>query len=355
MKLRKTLLLTAAIAIVIGFGAMTLPESNENISDFGDDTPVWELLEKLGMNGAPRAKSSAEASAENGAEFVHKGYSKKNGKKTAKLSKFYVCTTCHNVVKEFEDPSKISASDRLDYAMKTGIPYLQASSFYGIVNRNSFFNGDYRKQFEKNPEIGKASGDLREAIKFCNKNFAQSRDLEAWELESILAYFWTLQFKVSDLKLSQTDKTQIEKSLQSESAKASAISFIQSKYALAMPATILKIPHFKAPDESAYKDSRRLKEGKAIFEQSCLHCHLNKKYSFFSLENELLTFKAMEKATRTQNYIFSMYYLTREGLPPRMGHKSAMPLFTAEKLSPEQLESLYLYVSARAKKIYKEQ
>jgi mono/diheme cytochrome c family protein len=38
-----------------------------------------------------------------------------------------------------------------------------------------------------------------------------------------------------------------------------------------------------------------------------------------------------------------------------MGHKSAMPLFTAEKLSPEQLESLYLYVSARAKKIYKEQ
>ncbi len=354
MKLRKTLLLFAANAIVIGFGAMTLPESKENISDFGDDTPVWELLEKLGMNGAPRAKSSAEASADKGSEFVHKGYSKKNGKKTAKLSKFYVCTTCHNVVKEFEDPSKISAADRLDYAMKTGIPYLQASSFYGIANRNIFFNGDYRKQFEKNPEIVKASGDLREAIKFCNKNFAQSRDLEAWELESILAYFWTLQFKVSDLKLSNIDKEQIKKALQSENAKASAISFIQSKYAMAMPATFLKIPRFSALKDDLYKDSRRLKEGKTIFEQSCLHCHLNKKYSFFSLENELLTFKAMEKATRSENYIFSMYYLTREGLPPRMGHKSAMPLFTAEKLSPEQLESLYLYVSARASKKIKD-
>ena len=354
MKLKKTLLLTAAIAIVIGFGAMTLPESKDNISDFGDDTPLWELLEKLGMNGTPRAKSSAEASADNGSEFIHKGYSKKNGKKTAKLSKFYVCSTCHNVVKEFEDPSKISAADRLDYAMKTGIPYLQASSFYGIVNRNSFFNGDYRKQFEKNPEIGKASVDLREAIKFCNKNFAQSRDLEAWELESILAYFWTLQFKVSDLKLSNIDKEQIKKALQSENAKASAISFIQSKYVQAMPATFLKIPRFSALKDDLYKDSRRLKEGKTIFEQSCLHCHLNKKYSFFSLENELLTFKAMEKATRSENYIFSMYYLTREGLPPRMGHKSAMPLFTSEKLSPEQLESLYLYVSARASKKIKD-
>jgi mono/diheme cytochrome c family protein/cytochrome c553 len=355
MKQRKTLLLLAAIAIVIGFGAMSFRPIENNISEFGDDTPLWEILEKLGMKDAPRPKTLANASIEKGKELVHKGFSSKNGKKTSRLSKFYVCTTCHNVVKEFEDPSKISAADRLDYARKNGIPYLQASTFYGIVNRNSFFNGDYRKQFEKNPDISKASGDLREAIKFCNKNFAQSRDLEEWELESILSYFWTLQFKVSDLKLSQTDKTQIEKSLQSESAKASAISFIQSKYALAMPATILKIPHFKAPDESAYKDSRRLKEGKAIFEQSCLHCHLNKKYSFFSLENELLTFKTMEKATRSENYIFSMYYLTREGLPPRMGHKSAMPLFTAEKLSPEQLESLYLYVSARAKKIYKEQ
>ena len=355
MKKRSILLLMAALAIVIGFGAMSFPESSKNITDFGDETPLWDVLEKLGMSGAPRAKSIAESSAERGSEFVHKGYSSKNGKKTTKLSKFYVCTTCHNVVKEFEDPSKISAADRLDYAIKTGIPYLQASSFYGIVNRNSFFNGDYRKQFEKNPDISKASGDLREAIKFCNKNFAQSRDLEEWELESILSYFWTLQFKVLDLKLSTVDKEQIKKALQSENAMASAISFIQSKYALAMPATILKIPHFKAPDENAYKDSKRLKDGKAVFEQSCLHCHLNKKYSFFSLENELLTFKAMEKATRTENYIFSMYYLTREGLPPRMGHHSAMPLFTAEKLSPEQLESLYLYVSARAKKKYKEQ
>ena len=354
MKKRSILLLMAALSIVIGFGAMSFPESSKNITDFGDETPLWDLLEKLGMSGAPRAKSIAESSAERGSEFVHKGYSSKNGKKTAKLSKFYVCTTCHNTVKEFEDPSKISAADRLDYAAKTGIPYLQASTFYGIVNRNNFFNGDYRKQFEKDPEIKKASGDIRAAIRFCNKNFAQSRELEEWELESILSYFWTLQFKVSDLKLSTVDKEQIKKALQSENAKASALSFIQSKYAQAMPATFLKIPRFAAPKEDAYKDSKRLKDGKVIYEQSCLHCHLNKRYSFFSLENELLTFKAMEKATRSENYIFSMYYLTREGLPPRMGHHSAMPLFTAEKLSPEQLESLYLYVSARAKKKYKE-
>ena len=338
-------LLSIVIVSMIVFGAMSFSVNNvKKAYDFNDSTPVWELLGILGRENAPILKSMAGASVEKGRDLVHKGYTfTDKNKKTKKISKFFVCTSCHNVKKEFEFQNQISAENRLSYADKNGLPFLQGSTFYGIVNRSSFFNDDYQNKFKEERGIKEANKDLRAAVNFCARVGTQGRDLEEWEIESILAYFWTLQFKIGDLNLSDQDKQIIKDCIPNNSRKNEALKIIESKFVAAMPANFLKIPRFQELEEGELNDATRIHQGKVIYNQSCLHCHLHKKYSFFGLENDRITLKSMESATRNQNYIFSMYYLVREGLDPRAGHRSYMPLFSAEKMSEEQLKNLYIY------------
>ncbi len=327
---------------------MSLP-----FSQFPDEkTPISEIYQKLGYD-VLNISASDSTSAEKGKELVHKGYSyKATGKRSRKLSKFFVCSSCHNVVKEFENPAEINSEKKLEYARKNNIAYLQASTFYGIYNRQSFFNDDYQNLFSEKPGVDKANKDLKAAVQFCQQNMMQGNKLENWELESILLYFKEIEYKLEDLKLSETEKKQLGEALKGNFDKKLAFNLLKSKYATFYPAHFLKIPKFKVPEKTLSRDIKRLEEGKALFELSCLHCHKNKRYSFFGLDSDRLTFKALEKATRTENYIFSMFFLVREGLPPRMGHRSHMPAFSSEKLSASQLESLYLYVNAKAKNIY---
>lgn len=338
-------LLSIGIVSMVAIGAMSFSLNNiKKAYDFNDSTAVWELLGILGRENAPILKSMVGASVEKGRDLVHKGYTvNEKNRNTNKISKFFVCTSCHNVKKEFEFQNQISAEDRLAYADKNGLPFLQGSSFYGIVNRSTFFNGDYQTKFKEERGIKEANTDLRAAINFCARVGTQGRELEEWEIESILAYFWTLQFRVGDLNLSDQEKKKIKLCISENSHKNEALKIIESKFAAAMPAHFLKIPRFQKIEEERLSDPSRIHQGKVIFNQSCLHCHLHKKYSFFGLENDRITLKSMESATRKQNYIFSMYYLVREGLEPRAGHRSFMPLFTAEKMSEEQLKNLYIY------------
>ena len=63
------------------------------------------------------------------------------------ISKYYVCTTCHNL--EIEDPD-LRVSDpetRLTFAKENDLPFLQGSTFKGIVNRESWYNDDYVKKY----------------------------------------------------------------------------------------------------------------------------------------------------------------------------------------------------------------
>ncbi len=107
-------------------------------------------------------------------------------------------------------------------------------------------------------------------------------------------------------------------------------------------ATFLPIPSFSS--DLLNSKEINLDHGKFIFERACMHCHEKGNYSFYHLDRSKMTFKHLEQAARSENYIFSMFYLVREGLEPRKGHQSHMPLFTAERMSPQQLNSLYAYV-----------
>ncbi len=344
------------ISLLVLLGASQIPTAQHQKQQLSDDWETWgleQLFQKLGRTPIAHqleANLPAEVSAQKGKELVTKGYTTDSkGKKTPKLSKFFSCIACHNTVKEFEDPAEFSPDKRLDYAIKNRIPFLQGSSFYGIVNRTSFYNDDYQVKYKNEEGIKEAQSDLRNAIQFCATVCSQGRRLEEWEQESILAYFWELQIPAQDLKLSDAEKKLIKSAIEGQGDKADAIQMLENKYVRAYPAHFTDAPHFEPTKPEWEKDAKRIAEGKAIFELGCQHCHLKKQFSFYSLDNSKLTFKHLENATRTHNHIYSMYLLAREGLPPRLGRPAYMPQYSLEKMSKEQLTNIYVYVKAMSK------
>ena len=87
-----------------------------------------------------------EDQVQQGKELVHQGRTKYQGKNSKSISKHFTCTTCHNTVSETDNLKFANSSQhRLDYAYNTGLPFLQGSTFFGIVNRENWYNGDYQK------------------------------------------------------------------------------------------------------------------------------------------------------------------------------------------------------------------
>ena len=111
-----------------------LPEE-KTFFEVKKDDAISDVLKKLG--DAPiqhQANFIKGASAKIGEDLALRGIAKKpKGGKTKKQSKHFVCTSCHNVVKEDPDLRVSDPQARLDYAKKNGLPFLQGTSLYGIA------------------------------------------------------------------------------------------------------------------------------------------------------------------------------------------------------------------------------
>ena len=284
-----------------------------------DDAPVAGLIEALGDGPSVNQvdKTVDIVSAEIGRDIVFNGFSKGKEKSSKKQSKHFVCTSCHNVVKEDFDLSVSDPESRLLYTTQKGIPFLQGTTLYGAVNRTSFYNGDYEKQYGE--LVDEARHDIRKAIQLCATECAQGRALKSWEIESILAYLWTIDLKVSDLNLTETEKTLIENAKRDDENKAEAISVLKSKYLQASPAD------FSYPPEDrkiGYKGKEgNPQNGKLIYDSSCLHCHKNQRYSYLHLDHSRLTMKWLSK--KAQSYSrHSIYQVVRYGVDSHTGKRS---------------------------------
>ena len=342
-RLKKTGLALGLIALVVGIGSLSA-DRKENIV-LEKTTSVHKILSHLGekeTNNLP-STSLPGVSAEAGERMVLEGFSQDGvGRKYAKLSNHFVCTSCHNVVKENDDLTSIDPQERLDYAKANNLPFLPGSPLYGIVNRASFYNGDYVKKYG-NLAI-KAHKNIREAIQLCAVECAQGRRLQPWELESVLAYLWTLELKVSDLAFTDSEKETIENALNSDGDKGAAIELIQSKYRKDSPATFGTPP----PDMGhGYDFEGDPENGQAIYELGCQHCHENQRYSFFELDDNKLTFNYLQNHLKRHRR-FSFYWVARYGTKPKPGKKAYMPQYTEERMSDKQLEDLRAYIDLRA-------
>lgn len=310
------------------------------------DKPTAEVLEMLGDEPVKhKVNTTVEGvSVEAGRALVLTGFADKpGGGQASKLSKHFVCTSCHNVQREDPDLSVADPQARLLYAREMGLPFLQGTTLYGTVNRTSFYNGDYEKKYGS--LVIKARNDLREAIQVCATACSQGRALEPWELESILAYLWTIGLKMEDLKLSAEEYRQLNAALQSGKNKAAAIELVKSRYLLASPATFAEPPKDR---REGYEDIKGDPDnGKLLYELSCLHCHEKERYSFFKLDQAKTTFQYLEKHFPKYTR-YSVYQVACYGTSPIPGKKAYMPNYTLEKMSNRQMEDLRAYVEQMA-------
>lgn len=312
-----------------------------------EEKPVSEVLLELGDDPQPHQPdfSIPGVSVEAGRRLVLEGIgSRKNGKSGGRQSKHFVCTSCHNVEREDPDLSRADPEARLKYVQEKGIPFLQGSALYGVVNRTSFYNGDYDKKY--GDLVVNARNDLRGAIQLCATECAQGRSLEDWEMESVLAYLWTIDLKLGDLNLNAKDVDKIERALRMKKPDTTAVALVKEHFLQASPAT------FEIPPEDrkeGYKAEGNAENGRLIYELSCLHCHQKQRYSFFELDDSEMSFdfllKHLPRYTR-----YSAYQVMRYGTSPLNGKRAYMPHYTLEKMSNSQVEDLRAYIELRAGK-----
>ncbi|MEM8528744.1 MAG: cytochrome c [Bacteroidota bacterium] len=312
-----------------------------------DRTPVAEILEALGERPS-RYKPNlrvGNVSAEEGRYLVQTGFAQKtNGGSTAKQSAHFVCTSCHNIQRDEPDLSIIDPAAKLDFVEERGLPFLQGTALYGAVNRDSFYNGDYYQKYGN--LVNPARNNLREAIQLCAIECAQGRPLEDWEIESILAYLWTIDLKLGDLFLNSEEIEFVEAAIEEAEHQERAIQIVKSKYLQASPATFNKPPEDR---KKGYQEMGNPTNGKRIYDLSCLHCHEDMRYSFFNLDDSDMSFNFLEKhIPRYTRY--SLYQVGRYGTSPMPGKRSYMPHYTLEKMSNQQMEDLRAYIEWEAKR-----
>ena len=338
-KLFFTSILFVATFILTSF----LPKEKKQVQ-IEKENAVADVLEKLGDRPISHRPSLIKgASAEIGADLALRGIAQKpKGGKTKKQSKHFVCTSCHNVVKDKPDLRVSDPQAKLEYAKEKGIPFLQGTALYGIVNRTSFYNGDYDKKY--GDLVKPARNNIREAIQLCAIECAQGRKLKNWEIESVLAWLWTLELKMEDLNLSEKDYATINAALEKNGDKTAAIELIKSYYESGAPATFIAPPEDRKKGYGLKGDA---KNGKLIYELSCQHCHEDKRYSYYNMDDSPLTFKHLAKHIPEYSR-YSLYQVGRYGTPPMNGKKAYMPQYTQEKMSDQMMEDLRAYIELRA-------
>ncbi len=308
------------------------------------ETPVADLLEYLGERKAEHKSRFTDRQVKQGEEIVKYGRTQRNGRKSKRVSKHYVCTTCHNI--EQEDPilTESNPETRLAFAKENGLPFLQGSTFKGIVNRESWYNDDYVKKYG-DEKIEKAHKDLREASQLCAIECAQGRPMKAWELEAVIAYYWSLQFHMGDLDLSSDEWSELLEMAKDDKQHEKAISFIKSKYLQASPATFFDAPPSK---EEGYKELvGDPKVGEDLYNLSCLHCHKPDGVSHYLMDHSKMTFRHLERNI-TKNSHFSLYQIIAYGTYALPGHRPYMPHYPLERMSLQQVEDLRAYIEQEA-------
>ena len=316
---------------------------SENAID--PDTKVWDVLEMLG-DDASKVKpdmSIPNVSAETGFNIITQGFSKIPGQpKSKRQSKHFVCTSCHNIEREDPDLTVADPQARLDYVVSKGLPFLQASPLYGVSNREYFYNGDYDKKYGELVEP--AREDLRGAIRLCALECAQGRDLKDWEMESIVAYFWDIQLKMSDLNLTDSEMNFIANSIEDSLSWGMANAILRTKYLSYSPATFLTPPENRKDGHGLEGDPEN---GQKIYDSSCLHCHQNKRYSFLHLDDSQMSFNHLNAKIPTYK-AHSLYQVVRYGTYSKNWKKSYMPHYTKEKMTDQMLADLRAYIEMRA-------
>ena len=289
----------------------------------GDKKPL-HYIEKLDQD-----------SVKIGYELITQG--KLADRKHKRLSKFFVCTDCHNLVTEVDDLADESPEARIKYGIENDLPYLPASTFYGMYNKTQWYNGDYQLKYG---DLVKPTRDtLANAIQLCAVQCSQGRPLEPWEIRSILHYFKSISIQITDLKMSNRELDELTQYVVNKDK--TGLKLLKKKYNAFNPATFGNVT--QSSSGADYKGD--LKRGEYIFNNGCLHCHeMGKNITNFEFEANGLTLAFFQNQLEKHGH-FSVPYLVRKGTYAINGRKQYMPQYTMEKMSETQLVDLLTFIS----------
>lgn len=332
----KKLLSIAFIGVVIALLAFT----QYDLAEWDKDTPVAAILEAWGDKMPVHAIGAIDpVKVRLGMQLVNEGRATFEGKKSSFISKFYVCTDCHSL--EREDPI-LTAHDpdaRLRMAIEENNSFLQGTTFWGIVNRETFYNDDYKIKY--GALVDDARHSLEGSIQLCAKECSSGRYLEQWEVDAIIHYYWNMQLTLGDLDLSDDDWLWINSSARNTD-HTKDIEKLKGKYAQSSPA------HFGDWPENTtegYKVTAKPDPaiGKEIYERSCQTCHRKYGCSQLILESDKLTFAKFGRHLG-RNTKYNLYEIIRKGTHAELGHRQYMPMYPMERMSDWQVECLRAFM-----------
>jgi len=325
-----------------------VPDSNSTLV-INDQTTVWEVMTSLGKTNVNNIDKGRQFDAAKGEQLIRRGITYNfNGKKTAPMSPKLSCIACHSLQAEHPKPSTMNPQSRLEYADSMGLPFLPGAPFVGLVNRIAFFTNDYQEifthKYKQSLEIGHKN--IRKAIQGCNTVYGKGRMLDAWEVESILAFLWKLELKIGDLKIPKDVLSQIQESVNTNIANSRAVNLMRRYYMEVYPASLAApIPLHKRGQVSPVLND--FNNGRRVYKTSCLYCHANKKFANFSLDRQQKTFKFLKKHLDSTSP-FSIYDAIRYS-PGSKANRKGVPHYTAQRMSDQQVQDLRFYITQMAK------
>jgi mono/diheme cytochrome c family protein len=342
-KIRTLFLGLIGVLVTLSFLGFKYRNENGSVRTINvKELPVSEALIMLGDDKMIHHLDGFDASkAKIGEDLILYGKTKIDGKYSKRISKYFVCIDCHNLGREFTNLSSESPEDRFKYAKENGLTFLPGSTFWGIYNRTTFYNDDYKKKY--GTLVDNARDTLQNATQVCAKYCSAGRYLEDWELESIMHYYKEHELKIKDLDLSENTLKNIQKfSKLKVEEKRDLIELIKNSYRQAYSATFLET---MPTEQRKYGTGGDPETGKLIYYKSCLHCHAGKRVTNLNLDDGVLTAKMFLR--NMKNYSDkSLYQIIRHGTYSRTGRKQYMPLYTEEKMSDNQINDLVAYIKS---------
>jgi len=324
---------------------LILPLAQANAS-WNEETPVWEVLEFFG-NPVPQKLENSRVLArdalavEKGRQLIELG--KLDEPEGMPISKHYRCIDCHNT--EADAVGFSVSPDRRLRALDGNMRMTQGSSFKGIVNREAWYNGIWGIKYGNYGEIfGVASRDLPKAVELCSSICSQGRMPSELEREFMLAYFWSLELKLSDLNFSQQDfellemyKAKYQKTVEDQSEfkamlQVSATNFLKDKYAKTSPA----VQGDLALDVEVAGNAVN---GKIVYEKACRQCH-----GAQAKHINMPAGKGVMPILNAYQNGMLVHYIRNGTLRGSDDEFSYMPLFTRQRLSDGQVVDLAAYL-----------
>ncbi len=344
MKLKLYILCLASVAFYWVISAAA--DGASSINPIEKNTSLEEARVALGATPLIHHMDAFDAElAIVGEQLITQGKANSKEYKGKRISSYFVCTDCHNLVPETVELTSTSQQDRLDYAIQNTIPFLPGSTLFGVYNRTSFYNDDYYKKYG-NLVFG-ARDSLRNAIQLCAEYCASGRPLVDWELEAMMHYFKREELTLQDLKLT-SDEMELVTTAPNKPAKIkdAALSVLNDHYVTAFRA---HFPGSLDENKRTYGATGNALNGKKIYESSCMYCHGNARVTYLNLDSDVLSGSFLWNNKEGYDDK-SIYQVIRWGTFPIAGRKQYMPLYTTEKLTDGQIEDLMAYIKQLANK-----